>query len=114
MITVLRDGTRKARKPHQCYHCYRSIGVGNVHGFQTNVYDGAVYTLRWHPDCDACAADYRKQAGTQFDYDEGFQPMRDDWVDSGEYEFECNYWRGRYPHVVARMELTDQLRNRTP
>ena len=44
--------------------------------------------------------------------DEGFPPLRDDWCDSGEYENECNNMRGLYPHVVARMELTDQLRKR--
>lgn len=42
--------------------------------------------------------------------DEGIPPLRDQWIDSGEYRYECDNWRGFYPHVVARMELTDQLR----
>jgi hypothetical protein len=89
------------------------IGIGAVHGHQTNVYDGRVYTLRWHLDCEACAAAYRKEAGLQFDYEDGFPPLRDDWVDGCEYKWECNRWRGLYPHVIARMELTDQLREPT-
>lgn len=48
---------------------------------------------------------------TDNNYDwEGFPPLRDDWIDSGEYQIECDKWRVFYPHVIARMELTDQLR----
>lgn len=109
MVTVLLEGTRKARKHHQCWHCYRSIAPGATYGFQNNVCDGSAYTLKWHQDCEAMATEMRKISGHVYDW-EGFQPLRDEMCESGEYQSDCNGWRGFYPHVVARMELTDQLR----
>ncbi len=108
MTTVLNEGTRKARKPHQCFHCYRSIEPGHTYGFQTNKYD-YVYTLAWHMDCEELASKCRDLMDEDW-LEEGCPPLRDMWVDSGEYRNECDKWRGFYPHVVARMELTDQLR----
>ena len=109
MVTVLVGSTRKARKYHKCWHCYNAIAPSQVYGYQTNVYDGNVYTLKWHLDCEDCAHECRKLSDHNYDW-EGFPPLRDDWIDSGEYQNECNNWRGFYPHVVARMELIDQLR----
>ncbi len=109
MVERVADGQRKARKPHQCFHCYREIAPGTVHGFQTNKYDGTVYTLRWHLDCEEMAEKYRYQ-GVYFE--EGWGPLRDEMQQSGEYPRELQWWRGAYPHVVCRMELTDQLRGR--
>lgn len=106
-IQVLREGTRKARKQHQCFHCYRMIAVGEPYGFQTNKYDN-VYTICYHIDCEACATKCRDQS--DYRYGDEWGPLRDMWCDSGEYERECDAWRGFFPHVVARMELTDQLR----
>lgn len=107
MVRTLAEGTRKARKAHQCFHCYREIPVGTVHGYQTNFYDH-IYTLRWHLDCEELASECRSWDDLRDD--EGWGPLRDQWCDNGEYNFECDHWRGQYPHVVARMELTDQLR----
>lgn len=106
-IITLADGSRVARKPHQCFHCYRMIASGETYGFQTNKYD-YVYTIHYHLDCEACASEYRDMIDGY--WDEGWGPLRDMWLDSGEYDAECATWRGHYPHVVARMELTDQLR----
>ena len=109
MDTVLFDGKRKARKHHQCWHCYRSIAPGTVYGLQNNVCDGSAYTLKWHLDCEAMAAEVRNLSWHDYDL-EGFGPLRDEMIGGGEYKNECNNWRGFYPHVVVRMELTDQLR----
>lgn len=106
MVEVFLEGTRTARKPHQCFHCYRLIAAGETYGYQTCKYD-YVYTLTYHLDCEELANKCRLLADNW--EDEGWGPLRDDWCDSGEYENECNNWRGFYPHVVARMELTDQL-----
>jgi hypothetical protein len=111
MITVLAEGQRTAAKPHQCYHCYRSIGVGEQYGYQTCKYD-TVYTLRWHLDCEAMSAEIRALAPDLYWGDEGWPPLMDYLTDCGEYEAECDRWRGFYPHVVARMELNDQLSER--
>lgn len=107
MVTTLAEGTRKARKSHQCFHCYRDIPKGETYGFQTNKYD-YVYTICWHLDCEELAKECRNISNLCDD--EGWEPLRDQWCDSGEYERECDWWRGHYPHVVARMELSDQLR----
>lgn len=108
MITTLETRTRKAKKSHQCWHCYRTIEVGTRYGLQTNVHDGEVYTLRWHLDCQDCWLECIKVGGIYCD--DGLPPLRDDWIDSGDYRICLDAWRGFYPHVVARMELTDQLR----
>lgn len=111
MVKTVGFGTRTARKHHQCFECYRSIGPREKYGFQTNVYDGQIYTLSWHLDCAECGSEYRNGLGYD---DEGFPPLRDDWLESGEYQRNCDDYRGLFPHVVARMELTDQLRKATP
>ncbi len=111
MVQMLNQGIRKARKPHQCFHCYRDIVPGETYGFQTNKYDH-VYTIAWHLDCEELAAKYRDLTGHHYD-DEGWQGLRAEWCENGEYYTECDAWRGHYPHVVARMELSDQLRGRS-
>jgi len=108
MVIGLAQGERTARKSQRCFHCCREIPPGTRYGFQTNKYD-YVYTLAWHLDCNELARSYRRLTGEDYD-DEGYPGLRDQWCDSGEYYVECDAWRGFYPHVIARMELTDQLR----
>lgn len=108
MIMMLECGTRKARKPHKCWHCYRIIEAGTIYGYQANVCDGEVFTLKFHQDCNDCADYYGRINGTLYGED-GTGPLRDQWADSGDYHICLDAWRGFYPHVVARMELTDQL-----
>jgi len=108
MTTVIDQGIRKSRKVHRCFECCRDIPIGSDHGFQSNVYDGRAYTLHRHIDCGKCAAEYRNMVANYYD-DEGFPPLRDLWCEC-DYLDELTAWRGYYPHVVARMELTDQLR----
>ena len=109
MVVTLSEGTRRARKPHQCFHCYREIPERSVHGYQTNKYD-YVYTIRYHLDCEDLASKCRRLSDMWGD-EEGWGPLRDQWCESGEYQSECDTWRGLYPHVIARMELSDQLRD---
>ena len=108
MTTVLAKGKRTARKSHKCFECYRAIEPGTEYEFQTCKYD-YVYTLCWHLDCGAMGREWRDLADAPCD-DEGYGPLRDSLIDSGEYEFSLDSFRGHYPHVVCRMELTDQLR----
>lgn len=111
MVETISQGTKKARKPHQCFHCYRQIGYDDRHGFKVKVnrQDGSVYTLRWHRDCKECADEYRDYGDYPLLEGEDFPPLREYFLSSGMYQWELNYLRGFYPHVVARMELTDQL-----
>lgn len=107
MTVVLTEGKRIARKSHQCFECYRAIEPGTEYGFQTCKYD-YVYTLCWHLDCHAMGGEWRRLTDEMCD-DEGYGPLRDSLLDSGEYVEALNEFRGEYPHVVCRMELTDQL-----
>lgn len=108
-ITVLNEGRRKARKPHQCFDCYRTIPVGEVHAFQTCKYDH-VYTIRQHTDCFEASEHYRTTAGiSPWDYDEGIPPLKDIIIDGGEFELDMARLRGRFPHVVCRLEISEQL-----
>ena len=53
MPIELSRSERKARKPHQCYHCYRTIPAADVRDVFTGVEDGRAYTLHSHLDCQA-------------------------------------------------------------
>lgn len=108
-VTQIDRGQRTIRKPHQCFHCYRSIPKGTTANFQSNVLDGRAYTLYTHPDCDGLWDQYMKDAGiSPWDYDDGTPPLQDEWGDSGEFDSLCDAYRGQFPHVVCRMELIEQ------
>lgn len=98
-------------KHHQCFDCYRSIAPGEMYAFQTNVYDGTVYTIAQHLDCRDLADHYRTDARLSlYDYDgDGLPPLKDDWCDSGEHDALCDQYRGLYPHAVCRMEWIEQI-----
>lgn len=106
MIEVLAQGVRTARKPHRCFHCYRWIEPKAKYGYQTCKYDD-VYTLCWHLDCEEMAQEYRD--AQYLLYGDECGPLRDDLCESEQYQAELDAFRGLYPHVVCRMELTDQL-----
>jgi hypothetical protein len=107
MIETLDTGTRKARKAHQCYDCYRMIAPGEVYEFGTFKYDD-VYTLKYHPDCRSASAHYIKFHGIYYNHDEGIQPLADMISDSGESETDYAMLRGHFPHVVCRLELNQR------
>lgn len=108
--TVLAGGTRRARKHHQCFDCYRSIAPGETYSFQSSVCDGSAYTLRQHLDCRDLATQYRRDVGLEYyAYDDGFGPLQDEWADSGEHDALCDQYRGQFPHAVTRMEWADQI-----
>jgi hypothetical protein len=107
MTIVLSEGRRIARKPHKCFECYRTIAPGTEYGFQTCKYD-YVYTLAWHLDCHAMSQEWRDLTDEYCDED-GYCPLRDALCESGDYLAALDDFRGDYPHVVCRMELTDQL-----
>jgi hypothetical protein len=54
VVTTLDSGQRTARKQYRCGLCNITIKPGDRHAFQTNVYDGRVYTWR---DCIWCDRD---------------------------------------------------------
>jgi hypothetical protein len=53
-VLTLENGRRRAGKRHSCGLCLAAIEPGDLHAFQTNVFDGRVYTWR---DCLPCDRD---------------------------------------------------------
>lgn len=108
-VTLLTYGQRRARKPHQCFDCYRTIPAGEVYAFQTCKLDG-VYTLAQHLDCSVASEEYRQTAGlSDWDFDDGIPPLADIIRDGGEFAIDVAGLRGRFPHVACRLELNEQL-----
>lgn len=108
MIEEIGRTERKGRKPHQCYHCYRMIPATEVRDVFTGKMDGSVYTLHSHLDCQAMSNAYVAN-GYAPDYWDGVPPLADEMRNSGEFEHECAYWRGQFPHVVCRIEFSEQI-----
>ena len=110
---VLRQGSIKTRKPHRCFDC------GAVIPPKTEVYSGTyklddVYTLYHHTDCLAASEYYRKFHGLKwYDFDDGIPPLFTMIDNAGEWAIDYNHLRGRFPHVVCRMELPKQKRGPT-
>lgn len=88
MIESLDSGKRKARKPHTCSLCSRTIDPGEMYEYQRNIYDGHIYTWKQCVHCDAMCR------MVHFDYsaqlDEGISP-----------EFIADYW----PRTIAEARL---------
>ena len=106
MPEEIERGERAARKPHQCFDCYRTIPAGETYYYFTGK-DDHVYTLRSHLDCHDAAMDVVNM-GHWSDYLDGVPPLSDMLSDSGEFRRECDRLRGRFPHVVARLEMNEQ------
>lgn len=51
--TYLGGGTRRARTPHECVECRRTIDPGETYRFWTWAYDGTVDTFKLCAHCDA-------------------------------------------------------------
>jgi hypothetical protein len=107
MVHALSGGTRKLRKPQRCFECYHFIPAGTQAAYQTNIYDGAAYTLYWHQDCGAMGSEYRKNSDWSYDED-GYPPLFDEINDCGDFQADMDAWRGDFPHVVTRMEFWAQ------
>ncbi|QDP67018.1 MAG: hypothetical protein Unbinned3138contig1000_60 [Prokaryotic dsDNA virus sp.] len=103
----LARGERVGRKAHQCFDCYHMIPAGARHYFFTEKADDTIYTLRSHLDCNAASHHYTKV--TDFDCWDGVPPLSDMISDGGEFQIDCDVLRGHFPHVVARLELSNQL-----
>jgi hypothetical protein len=108
----LQNGNRKARKEHQCWHCYRPIVAGTTYSYSTNVYDGRAYTLMFHTDCQEACSMYLDWAGVDY-YDEGHGPLLD-MINDGEGQKDIDCLRGHWPHVATRLEWWTQHRKATP
>jgi hypothetical protein len=107
MVEEISRQERRGRKHHQCFHCYQMIPPRELREVFTGKDDGLIYTLHSHLDCrDMSYAIVDLGYGP--DYWDGIPPLLDELQDSGEFEAECNRWRGQYPHVICRLEFHQQ------
>lgn len=99
-----------ARKHHRCDFCHGWIAPGGQYQRKAGKWDGDFYTAKAHLDCaDLWAEAYPIYA----DYGEGmpfdlYEAICGDEARETALE-EIGRWRGRYPHVVCRIELRLQL-----
>jgi len=84
----------KARKPHKCDVCGVDIIKGMSHVRSSGVFDGQWWSSRAHHDC----------ADMHCHHNDGRSP--DDQCD----DYYLDEYRGRWPHVVCRFELRQQLK----
>lgn len=108
MIEELDRGNRTARKDYQCFNCYHTIPKGTLHRYFVGEEGGSAYTIRSHLDCDKALLDFIADMPAS-DFWDGVPPLADEVKDSGEFEGWCREVRGHFPHVVCRLELTEQL-----
>lgn len=93
------DRKVKARKVHVCDECRMGIPKGTLHHVQSGIQEGHPYRWRVHSDCAEMYWEVNK---------DNFQSwFAAPLLDYGVADLE--YLRGKYPHVICRMELRDQL-----
>ena len=106
MGLLISETTQAARRSHRCGECRCTIPRGTKYKRQFVRDGGDVWTWKMHIDC-AEASDYqfRVYGG---DYYDGRTALVDYENDTGEFP---DWLRGRWPHVVCRLELRKQLQS---
>jgi len=103
MIETISDEQRRGRKKHRCDNCHGPIPPGTTYSYGYFKDGGDHWSFRSHLDCKAMAeADFAMMPN---DYWEGIPAL----VDNDGLLEELDSWRGRFPHVVCRIELHEQL-----
>ena len=100
--TIIKSG----RTSHICDYCGGTIPAGSRSQKIAGRWDGDFYSARGHLDCNALwnevyhiyADDYE---GMQFDLMEAMDADEDREIKQATYDL----YRGRYPHVICRLEL---------
>lgn len=90
----------RARTHHRCDHCECSIAPGEVYDRIVGRYEGDFCASKAHLDCETMFQTRLRDQGEI----EGVFLIQDEW-DRGE----LNYYRGYFPHVVTRLELSREL-----
>lgn len=56
-----------ARKAHRCIWCGQTINAGEPYTYERSVYDGAMQSHHWHPEClTACHDEMRESRDEEF------------------------------------------------
>lgn len=93
------------RKPHRCEYCGGTITVGQSSVKIAGVHEGDFFAARGHLDCAALWSEayriYGDDEGMPFDLIEAMDPDEAREIKQHTYD----HYRGRYPHVICRLEL---------
>ena len=94
------------RKPHRCAHCGSMIPAGVPHLMESGVWEGDFYAHRAHHDCEAL---WSEAFATYGDWDDGMPLDLLEAIEGEEgrdlVQAAYDSYRGRYPHVICRLEL---------
>jgi hypothetical protein len=107
MGELISDTYRVAAKPHRCYDCMRDIAKGERHRVMVGRHEGHIYTLRSHTDCFDASQHYIAD-WYPGDYEDGLEPLAE-MIWNGDGQGDLDWLRGYFPHVVCRIELSQQL-----
>lgn len=96
---------KNPRKPHRCEHCGHMIPAGTPHLAEAGVWDGDFYEIRAHHDCRAL---WLEAFDTYGDWDDGMAHDLCEAIEADEshdlVQAAYDHYRGRYPHVICRLE----------
>jgi hypothetical protein len=101
-MTFRTETTHVARKEHRCDYCGDAIVSGTAYIRIAGHWNGDFYTAKGHLDCIEMwndAYSYWADPGEGMDFN--LSEACDDWQALVE-------WRGLYPHVICRIELSQQ------
>ena len=103
---------RQTRTPHRCKYCLSTIPAGSTCQKEVGVWEGDFYAGYGHLDCRALWRDLftiysDPYDGMAWDLCEVIGGDESREIVQAEYD----HYRGRYPHVICRLELRWQRRD---
>ena len=104
MAELISEACLVSRKSHICGHCYCTIPKGTRYLRQFIKDGGGVWSWISHEDCQEAAVFLFYQDGGG--HDEELIALHEYEEYSGEFP---DHLRGRWPHVVCRLELRKQI-----
>lgn len=106
MSELVSETFPRARKHHHCNECGRAIAPRETYSRQFCKDGGDNWVWRSHMDCRALWLKLWNISGCCWG---DTLILQDEWASN---KPETSEWRGEFPHVICRLELTDQLRGR--
>lgn len=107
-VQTVDSGRRKARKSYRCGLCTALIEPRDLYAFQTNVYDGRIYTWRDCLHCDRDGVIHYVEAWTG-GYDEGVTAeAAEEWAEDSAWFWPLRQSYARNPK--PRRISTDERR----
>lgn len=94
---------KAVRQPAFCYQCNKMIEVGSPAEYVFGKYEGDLYSLYIHPECDAAARDYAKLNGLWGEEFPFFPEMEDsEWGHHG-------WLLDNHPVVASRLGIVCEV-----